>query len=234
MSNLKAAKGSVIVMVDMEFKNNHTFSGGVTIRLERDRENFDRTHTAPMQGIVMNADGIPEGSEILFHHNAVHDTNKIFNYKQVGGDDIASNICYFSMPERQCYLWREPGGVWNPVSGFVTALRVFVPYKGILEGIDPKKMINTLYITYGEFKGKVVRTLKACDAMIVFRNEKGVEERIIRCRHFEDEENEREEVIATDEGATKKVLNGELYIGLSVSDAKPLNSSTHANAKAIR
>ncbi len=230
MQNLKAAKGSVIVRVNMDEKESHTFASGHKILMRRNIECFDKKYTTVSQGVVLSSEYIPVGSTIYFGHNATHEMYEILNYRPVSGDEIASNIKYFSIPENQCFLWRERDGDPQPLKGFVTALRVFKPYIGILQGIDPKLLKNTLYITSGELSGKVVRTLKACDYEVIFNNLQGREERIIRCRHFEDEENEREEVIATDEGATKKVLNGELYIGLSVSDAKPLNSSTHANA----
>ena len=50
--------------------------------------------------------------------------------------------------------------------------------------------------------------------------EKGVEEKVIRCRHYENEINEREEVIAIDDELTKKVIDMELMVGISPSDAK--------------
>jgi len=97
---------------------------------------------------------------------------------------------------------------------------VFEPYKGPIVGIEPKQIKNVLYITSGELKGKVVHTLKACDYEVIFMGNNGYEERIIRCRHFENEINEREEIIAIDPILTKKTLKSELLVGISPKDAK--------------
>lgn len=108
------------------------------------------------------------------------------------------------------------------MNGFATALRIFEPVETKFYGIAPTLIKNTLYITSGELRGNVVHTLKASDYEVIFRNEKGVEERVIRCRHFK-EPNEREEIISINNNLTNKVKNGEIYIGISVTDAKPLN-----------
>lgn len=230
MELLKAAKDHVVVKVDMDFKNSHTFLDGTKIRLERDTNEFDKKYTTISQGEVIHSDYIPAGATVYFGHNSTHAMYELFNYKQVSGEQIASNIKYFSIPENQCYLWQEGDGKPQPLKNLVTALRVFKPYTGILQGIEHTILKNTLYITSGELKGKVVRTLKACDYEIIYNNPKGREERIIRCRHFEDEYSEREEITCIDNGSTQKVVEGKLYVGISTSDAKPLNSPTHANA----
>lgn len=220
---LKHVEGRVLCKIDLEQKNFHTFSDGTTIRLERDRENFDRTYTQQVLGAVIDAENIPAGSLVLCNHNCTHDSYRVFNTAQLSGDEIAKKTFVFSIPETEVYLWKTDGE-WMPTKGFVIGLRIFEPYKGMLHGIEPKKMVNTLYIKTGELSGNVVRTLKACDYIIIFRNEEGVEERILRCRHFENEYHEREEIVAIDHAATKKLLNGELWVGLEPSDCKPLNS----------
>ena len=176
----------------------------------------------------MDAEYIPAGAIIYFHHNATHAMFEIFNYKTISGGEIAANVKYFSIPEDQCYLWRIGDGPLEPLRGFVTALRVFAPYTGILQGIEPKKLKDTLYITSGKLKGQVVRTLKACDYQIIFQDINGRENNIIRCRHWDHADEEREEIVAIDNGATKKVIAGELYVGIEISDAKPLKSLQNA------
>jgi negative regulator of sigma E activity len=91
----------------------------------------------------------------------------------------------------------------------------------MLEGIEPKLVPDVLYVTTGSMKGNVVRTLKACDYEIVFQGLQGREERLIRFRHFPDEDNEREEVIAIDGYLTDLVNEGKLLVGLT-----PLNAKT--------
>lgn len=218
---LESVNNRVVVLVDMEQKNYHTFANGTIIRHERNWDNFDQKFTQQVLGNVVSADNIPEGALVLFHHNGTHDVNKIFDAGKLSGESEASHTKMFSIPESECFLWKKDGE-WMPTKGFVIAERVFEPYTGIIEGIAPKKLKDTLYIKTGEYKGLVVRTLKSCDYEIIFRGETGREERIIRCRHFEGEDNEREEIVAIDEGATMRLLNGELIIGITASDAKPL------------
>lgn len=75
----------------------------------------------------------------------------------------------------------------------------------------------------GEFKEKVCKTLSHSDYTVIFQGDDGREKRIIRCRHFENEDdNEREEIIAVMTGLTNEIKKGNLYIGLTESDCKPL------------
>ena len=126
------------------------------------------------------------------------------------------------------FLYRK-GDAWFPVKGFETGLRVFKPYEGILQGIEPKLVKDKLFITSGNLKGKVCLTLKSCDYQIVFQDINGREGNIIRLRHSDDEFHPREEIVAVDNEATELVQKGELLIGLTPTDAKEL----HANERAV-
>jgi len=218
---IKHAHGRVIIQVDMEFKNSHRFEDGTQIKLVRGVNNFDRKYTEPINAIVMSSENIPSGAEILIHHNSLHDSNRLFNYKPLSGAEIASDIRYFSIPELEAYLWRMGNDEWQPVKGFATALRVFEPYKGILQGIPPKQIKDTLLITSGKLKGKVVMTLKSSDYQLCFQDN-GRERNVIRIRHDDDNEIEREEVVLIHDEFTRKVGNGELLVGLNQSDAKTI------------
>jgi hypothetical protein len=113
---------------------------------------------------------------------------------------------------------------------FAFALRVFQPYEGIISGIEPKKIPQALYILTGEFAGKVVKTLKACDYEIIYQGDDGREKRLIRCRHFEDgSEPDREEILFVDPILTDKLYDQEILIGLSPLSAKPLEISAYAD-----
>lgn len=223
MSALKCVKNRIIVAVNLEEKNSHTFSDGTKIKIERNYDNFDRKYVAPVQGIVIDSEYIPKGAKVLFHHNGCHPTNQIFNYKNLSGNETSSDIKHFSIADEHCYLWSMKDDEWNPAKGFATGLRVFKPYKGFLHGIEPTQISNVMYITSGDLKGKVCHTLKAADYTVIFQNSKGRESRILRCRHWDDEENDREEIVAIDAGLTKKVDLGEYHVGLTKSDAKPIN-----------
>lgn len=221
MFELKCVHGKVIVSIDLESKNSHTFSDGTKIRLERQYNNLNKRETHPVNAIVISGDGIESGSQILIHPNMTHETYRIYDYLPLSGEVEGSDIKYYSIPSEQCYAWFD-GNEWKPLKGFDFGLRVYIPYSGFIQGIEPSLMPDILYVTTGELKGKVVHTLKACDYEIIFQGLNGQEDRLIRFRHFPDESNEREEVIAINEYLTDKVNNGELLVGLSPTKAKTI------------
>lgn len=206
---MKCSYKRIVVSIDKEYKNFYSL-GTTEIRLQRDTDNFDRKYTQPVNGIVIDAENIPIGAEVLLHHNASHDTYYIFDYEE--------DKQLFSIPETECYAWRTDGE-WHPSNGFELALRVFKPYKGFLNSILPEKIKQKLFITSGVFKNKVVVTLKFCDYEIIFRDKDGTEQSIIRCRNSK----ERKEIIAVDLGATEKVLKGEWFVGINNENCHPLN-----------
>ena len=217
---MRAVEGRVIISVDHEKKNSHTFEDGTTIRLERDWNNLNRRETQPVNAIVIDGEGIKDGAEILIHPNIIHESYKVLNYKPLSGSVEGSDIKIYSCPIEQCFAWLD-GEEWKPLKNFEFGLRVYRPYEGMLEGIEPKLVPDVLYVTTGSMKGSIVRTLKACDYEIVFQGLQGREERLIRFRHFPDEDNEREEVIAIDGYLTDLVNEGKLLVGLT-----PLNAKT--------
>ena len=217
---MKAVEGKVIISVDHESKNSYTFEGGLKIRLERNWNNLNKRETHPVNAIVIDGDGLKEGSEILIHPNMTHDSYKINNYANLSGEIEGSDIKYYSVPVEQCYAWFDEE--WKPLKGFDFALRVFRPYEGLLDGIEPKVMPDILYVTTGEFKGKIVHTLKSCDYEIIFQGRQGREESIIRFRHFPGEDHEREEVIAVREDLTELLNKGKLLVGLTPTSAKTI------------
>jgi len=218
MSELKYVQGKVIISVDLESKNSHTFEDGTKIRLERQWNNLNKRETHPVNAIVISGEGMKSGSQILIHPNMTHDTYKIHDYAPLSGQVEGSDIKYYSIPEEQCYAWLD-GDEWKPLKNFDFALRVFIPYTGPIDGIEPSMVKDVLYVSTGEFKGKVVHTLKSCDYEIIFQGTNGREERLIRFRHFPGQEHEREEVIAVDEYLTKRVNNKELIVGLTPTNA---------------
>lgn len=224
--SLKTVSGRVIVRIDIESKNSHTFSNGIKIRLERQFNNLNRRETEPTNAIVMSSEFIPEGSNVLVHQNATNEANRIYNYKQ--SSDIGE-IRYYSIPEDHCFVWKDMDGVWKPLPPYETALRIFRPYKGILSGIEPALIKDTLYVTSGELTGTVVATLKACDFQVVFQDSNGKEGNVIRFRPYGDDKHEREpEAIAILHKETKDIKNGKLFVGLTKSDCKSIKEMIHA------
>ena len=230
---VKHTEGRVIVSVDIENKNwtNITGEGNkeIKIRLERQWNQLNRRISEPVNAFVISSDFMPIGAEVLIHHNSLHDVNRLFNFNKLSGQSEASDIKYYSLPETECFIYREKDSPkWKPCKNFETALRVFKPYDGILLGIEPKEIKNKLYITSGEYKGQVACVLKGCDYQIVYQGVSGREENIIRLRHFQ-ESNPREEIVAIDHDMTEQVNNGNLLIGITVSDAKKLERIKYEN-----
>lgn len=220
MSDLKAASGRVVIKIDIEKKNTHAFADGTVIRLERQYNNLNRRETEPVNATVIDGEVTKVGAEILIHPNAINESNRIYNYKGLT-EELSNDIRYYSIPEEQCFAWLN-GSEWLPLRGFAFALRVYKPYNGSLVGIEPTIVKDVLYITTGELKGSVVHTLKASDYTIIFQDINGREGRLIRCRHFEDEEHEREEIVAISHYLTNQVENGELIVGILPTTAKQL------------
>lgn len=218
---LIAPSNRVIIKVDLESKNSHTFKDGTKIKLERVYDNFNMRYVKPVNAIVVAAKDIPEGSEILIHHNATHDTYKLFNYLRPTAE-ASSDIQYFSIPIEECFLWRDgQNKPWQPLNNFITGLRLFEPYTGFLEGIAPTLIKNKIYVTSGELSGMVVTTLISSDYEIIYQNDDGTEGRIIRLRYYP-EGSERNEVVALDHELTDRVINNEVLIGYNASDATKL------------
>jgi hypothetical protein len=219
---LKAPSNRVIIKVDLESKNSHTFKDGTKIKLERVYDNFNMRYVKPVNAEVVDATDMPVGSEILIHHNATHDTYKIFNYQKPTAE-ASSDMQYFSIPIEECFMWRsEKGSMWNPLNNFITGLRIFEPYTGFLQGVEPTLVKNKIYVTSGELSGNVVGTVISSDYEIIYQNDDGTEGRIIRLRYYP-EGNDRNEVISVEHELTEKVVNGDLLIGYNISDAKKLN-----------
>ncbi len=218
---LKAPSNRVIIKVDLESKNSHTFKDGTKIKLERVYDNFNMRYVKPVNAEVVNADGIPAGSEILIHHNATHDTYKIFNYQRPTAE-ASSDMQYFSIPIEECFMWRtKKGSTWNALNNFITGLRIFEPYTGFLQGIEPTLVKNKIYVTSGELTGNVVGTVISSDYEIIYQDDDGTEGKIIRLRYYP-EGNDRNEVISIEHELTQKVINGDLLVGYNISDAAKL------------
>lgn len=224
---LKAPKGRIIVVVNLEYKN-YAKLNDTTIRLERQFNNLNRRETEPVNAFVINAQHIPQGAEVLVHHNSLHDTNRIFGAEKLCSGDVSADVKYYSIKENECFLWRKDSSEWNPCTVFETALRVFKPYNGLLENIPHTKIKDTLYVTSGKLKGKVVATLKGCDYEIIFNDIDGKESRVIRFRPFGEEENSREEeAICVLKDLTEKVKSGEYFVGLSDKDCKSIKNTSN-------
>lgn len=218
--NLKYVDGRIIIKIDLDYKNQHTFESGQQIYIGRQFNNLNRRETEPVNAWVVDAEYIEKGSEILIHPNSICDANKICNYASVSVEE-ANSLRYYSIEENSAFLFRE-GENWKPLKNFATALRVFKPYSGKIEGILPEQIKNVLYLTSGEFEGQICHTVKSADYEIIFQGTNGREQRQIRCRHYEGFDHDREELIMIRHDLTKELKKGNLLIGLSPEDCKKI------------
>jgi hypothetical protein len=222
MNDLISPKGRVIVSVDMEGKNSYSFQDGTKIYLGRKFNNLNKRYTEPVNATVISSEYIPEGSECLIHHNCTHDVNRIFNYHSLNGGEEASSIKYYSLKEYEVFFYREPNTIqWIPNKGYATALRIFKPYNGSVAGIEPTQLKDILWVTSGKYKDNAVKTVKAADYQIVLQESNGREHNIIRFRPDGLDDREVEAICILPE-LTEKILNGDLLVGISVSDCKSL------------
>lgn len=223
-------EGRVVVKVDMKSKDSHTFESGLTIRRERNFNNFNRRETQPVNCIVISGEGIPKGAEILVDHNAFHETNRINDYKNSFESEDTDRIRYFSLERYECFAWRVGKSDWTPLYPFEFGLRIYQPYTGKLENIEPQKMKDTLYVLTGELKGNVVRTLKGCDYIVIYQNDDGREGQLLVFRPMGDNIRKLdEEAIAILHEVTEKVNSGEYLVGYEIKDAKPFKESVPVN-----
>lgn len=224
-NTLKHVEGKVIVRMDMNYKNSWTFEDGTKIELARKYDNFNQSYTQPVNAIVVSADNIPEGAEIICHHNIGHDTNRIYNYQQLSGEVEASDIRYLSIREDEAFAWYdEANSKWMPLKGFDFALNVYRPYKGILQGVEHTPIKNCLWVTTGDYANNACMTLQASNYKMIFQDRTGREKNIIRFRSEEDLTTQREcEIVCLHHAYTKQILNGDLYVGLTKTDAKTIN-----------
>lgn len=219
-------EGRIVVKVDMKSKDSHTFESGLTIRRERNFNNFNRRETQPVNCIVISGEGIPKGAEILVDHNAFHETNRINDYKNSFESEDTDRIRYFSLERYECFAWRFENDNWTPLYPFEFGLRIFQPYTGKLENIEPQKMKDTLYVLTGELKGNVVKTLKGCDYEIIYLDKNGRDSSLIVFRPMGDSVRKLdEEAIAILHEVTEKVNSEEYLVGYEIKDAKPLKEN---------
>lgn len=219
--NLTHVEGKVIIKIDMDYKNSYQFQNGTTIRLERKFNNFNKRETEPVNAIVISGENIPKGAQILIDHKSLHETNRINDYKNSFENEDSDKIRYYSIPDYECFAWREDKNDWQPLFPFEFALRVFKPYEGTIQGIEPTVLKDTLYVTTGELKGNIVKTLIASDYQVIFQGDDSREKYLIRFRPMGDEKRKMEpEAIAIMGDLNKKLKQGELLIGYSPTDAK--------------
>lgn len=238
----------IVVKVDTESKNTYRFGNGQILLMFPNTNQLDRRYTQPVNGIVVSAEDIPVGAEVLLEHNSCHPTNEIVELK-----DDNPDIKYYSVPELEVYVWRFIENVrypkewlremasqsfksWHPTKYYAIAERVYEPYTGVFHGIKPSVIKNTLLIKTGELKGKIVHTVKNGQYEIIYQDTNGQPNETLVTFHVENEDelsdlilNAKQEVTAINHALTERYLNGELLTGLTPDNCKPLQIETYAD-----
>lgn len=221
--NLKHVEGRIVVKVDMKAKNHHKFANGLVIKRERQFNEFNRRITEPTNCIVISAQNIEKNAEILVEHNALHETNRINSYKNKFENADSDRVRYYSISTFEALAWRIEGGKWNPVEGFEFGLRIFKPYEGLMSGIPPIQIKDTLWVTSGKYKDNAIRTLVGCDYELIFNESFGIEGSLIAFRPEGDTKRNLEaEAVAIMHEITDNIKSGKYLVGYTVIDAKPL------------
>lgn len=215
--NLTHIEGRVVVKIDIDSKDSWTFESGQKIEYKRRFNNFNQREASPVNCHVISGEGINKGAEILVHPNAIHESNRIYDYK-----DSNDTIRYYSILNEMCFAWHD-GNEWKPIEPFEFALRVYKQYEGVISNIDPEVIKNVLFVTTGEYKNKAVKTLVACDYEVIFQGRNGREQSLIRFRPSGDPKTKREEeAIAILDDITEGVLSGKYLVGYTISNAKTI------------
>lgn len=214
--NIIAGHERILIKANREKKNSFQLTEDVNIKLVRGIENFDRKQTEPVQGIVVNSEIVPIGSEVLMAHNSLHPVNEIFDHKL----ELDDNEVLYAIPKREVYFYKEKGGNWKPLEGYLVILKLFKPYSGILQGIPPTEIVDKFWVVEGEYKHQVVIADKFCFYTIIFQGEKGREEHVSRMRSDEFE------LHGISGELTEHVLSGELLIGETAETAKKFELPT--------
>lgn len=215
---IKHTDGRVVVKINIQGKNYHRFESGMEIRRERQFNNLNFRETTPVNCIVISAEDIPTKVEILVDYHAIHDSNKIFDYK-----DKSPYIKYYSIKKDDCFLWLDENKQWQPLPPYQLALRVFKKYDGVISWMKPELLDKILYVTTGELKGKIVSTLLGCDYECVFQDINGREGN--RIRFLPDGNpsvNKEPEAVAIRGDLMEELQKETLILGYNIKDAKTL------------
>ncbi len=211
-------EGRVIVKINIQGKNYHRFDNGMQIRRERQFNNLNFRETSPVNCIVISGNGLPKDAEILVDYHSIHDSYRIFDYK-----NKSPYIRYYSIKQEDCYLWLDENKIWQPLNPYELALRVFKKYEGVISWMKPEVLDNILYVTTGDLKGKIIHTLLGCDYQCVFQDTNGKEGNRIRFLPFGNPKvNKEEEAILIRHDLMEELEKETLLLGYTLSDCKTL------------
>ena len=217
---MRALKGNIIIKMDVTQKEKYRLTDDVTIQIVKGFD-FNLRQDRASYGYAVNGGNVPSGAGVLCHHLSIEPSYAIENETILTEQEKKEGFKVFSIPVDMCFAYMEDGE-WIPCKDFLITERVYLPYKGKMQGIDHQLVKNRMFVIKGmdewgevDLSGKCVVSLDNCDYQIVFHMEDHKEYNLIRSRS--------REIIAIDEKLTKEVKRGRYLTGLSPTQCKALN-----------
>lgn len=219
---MRALRGNLIFKIDTKQKEKYALTKDVTIHIERGY-NFNLREDRAAFGYVIDGEGLPSGAMLLCNYLALEPTYEITNETILTDAEKSEGFKVFSIPLDMAFCYNNGDG-WKPCKSYLITKRIFKPYTGNLQGIEPELVKNRMYVEKGivewegeseDLSGKVVVSLENCDYEIIFHTPDHREHRLIRSMD--------REIIAIDEGITDKLIKNKYLVGHSKQDCKYLN-----------
>ncbi len=220
----KAIGKNILLKIQTKNKEIYNLTEDAQIEISKGF-NFNRREDYPSYGVVIDAQKIPAGAEVLVHHNSTEEAYRVPDYNFLTEQEKLDGWKVFTIDRDMVFVYRTDGKDWLPCEDFLITKRLFTPYKGKIAGVGNQRVKNRLFVVRGndvwdeketDLTGKVMVVTENSDYEIIFHNHEHREERLIRTRH--------RELQAIDEGLTKKLKKGLVYLGLNETDCKPINS----------
>ena len=217
---MKAIKTNIIIRMNVRQKEWYQLAEGVVIEWQR-TYNFNLREDRASYGYAVDGGNVPSGAPILCHHLSTEPSYLIENDTILSEVERKEGFRIFSIPIDMCFAYLKDDE-WIPCKDFLITERLYVPYKGKLEGIGNQLVKNRMFVISGydewgevDLSGKCVVSLDNTDYEIIFHREDNKEYRLIRSRS--------REIIAVDEQLTKDLKKGKYLKGLSPTNCKALN-----------
>lgn len=226
----KALRGQVLFKVDTRQKETLSLTDDITISISKGYD-FNLRVERSSRGICIDGEGIPEGADICFHHNATDATFQVPPQHFLTQEEVLAGWGVYNADCDSVFIYRV-NGVWHPYKNFLITSRIFKKYVGAMVGVPTEQIKNRLYVVSGtdrieqnisakEYKepindlsGKVIVVTENSDYQIIFHDTDNKEYSVIRTR--------AREVLAIDNELTERVNNGEYLVGITEKDAQPI------------
>jgi len=207
--NILAMPNRVLVKVPMDLKEFYQLADDVKLFWPRWINNFDGREDNPVNGVVVNGEGLEEGVEVLLEHNATHESNEIFDSDY----PLEPNFKLFSVAVTEVLLWRykydkeDKLKGWQLYRNVMIVSNLFIHRKSIII-LEPEQIKNRVFVLRGQYENKALIVAKAVAYTIVYQEANGRDAQITIMK--DTESIDVPVILGVDEGLTEKVLCGEV------------------------